>query len=251
MVFYIERKRRRPDECQLVECGEGGRGGRDAGGTKPGGKIVLMVPKPPEFNLTRPPNPFAHHQQDWSNSDNDNEARRAKFLLYYLNQELDGGEEWRDKCNNLKIQLLAGGVGQQSVLTNPVSLSHLPSSPHVHHNHHADGGGEDAGYNYIRSKIVGGASSQNESRRQSTLWSNDENVAAASNRSLNDQQRTSLNNAANNINNTRGYINANSNLFSSFLYSFSILFVLFIFLFFIYLYYSRLVLLVLLSLVAF
>lgn len=243
MVFYIERKRRRPDgeksssECQVFEC-ETWTKTPNKGSRKASRNTVRLIPKPPEFNLSQPPNPF-----DILNDEKNHPIdARDKFLLYYLNHnELTTKttnhdvDAIRDKCNSFKIQLLAGTSDYAKL---------LPSQPNSHLNNNNNANTQlsgAAGYNYIRSKIVPNSDS-NSNSSSSSYWfgsSNNRtnNVLLKTNQSPTPKIDDSISKNVNSANSYNSF--SSSNLFSSFLYSFSILFVLFIFVFFIYLYYSR------------
>lgn len=229
MVFYMERKRRRPEEnskaaeCHLFECGSD-RNGEER-------RLVRLISKPPEFNLTQPPDPF----DMLGTSTTLDENSREKFLLYYLNHDslllaasssgrgqhttpaaaaaaasLD--HHIRDRCNNLKIQLLAS-----------IAASNDEHQQQQQHKSQSSG----AGYNYIRSKIIVPASSSSSNHETHFDANHSSNLTKLS--SPGGDKNISF----------RPTLHTSSNLFSSFLYSFSILFLLFIFVFFIYLYYSR------------
>lgn len=219
MVLYVERKRRRPDEkwpqtttkeCRLFECsGEGSK------------KQVRLIARPPVFNLTVPPNPFKYLNLADGSIDS-----RDKFLLFYLSDDLmltstSGGDEVRDKCSNLRIQLLAGAANDDS----PGAKSNTNNFP-----------GATSGYNYIRSKIVL-TSNDLGNEQNGSSWQQSSGRLSHNNDTLL-MSRSDINSPRVGLGRTVGVSNS-SNLFSSFLYSFSILFVLFILFFFIYLYYSR------------
>ena len=249
MVFYIERKRRRPDgekssssvECQVFECETWTKTtNKGSGSRKASRNTVRLIPKPPEFTLSQPPNPF-----DILNDEKNHPLidARDKFLLYYLNHnELTTKttnhdvDAIRDKCNSLKIQLLAGTSDYAKL---------LPSHQNSHHNNNNANTqlSGAAGYNYIRSKIVPNSDS-NSNGSSSSYWFGSSNNRTANNNVLlkiNQSPTPRVDDSiSKNVNSANSYNSfSSSNLFSSFLYSFSILFVLFIFVFFIYLYYSR------------
>lgn len=248
MVFYVERKRRRPDdappsaiksalnnECQLFECDN----------KKQQQRSVRLIPKPPVFNLTQPPSPFGLLNLGGGNENGDS-LSRDKFLLFYLNHDLAASsnspnslDDIRDKCNNLKIQMLAGS-GSNELFP---SLSVVKSSPGSVQTAAAPAGGGSSGYNFIRSKIMTTNNGVESSLGTKSVHHHHMN---SNNSSLNNRHRNDT--GTTRLDGMRDIVGAapvasspypNSNLFSSFLYSFSILFVLFIFFFFIYLYYSK------------
>lgn len=273
MVFYVERKRRRPeglaathqhsnnttttnsdDKCQLFEC-------------EASEKKVRLVPKPPVFNLTLPPSPFGLLASNYADNHKNgfDSSSRDKFLLFYLNHDQQQTatnslipEDIRDKCNNLKIQILAGSsspsssssaVNEPSILKSSSGVSSdfsLPSSSSSSFG--GGGGGNPVGYNYIRSKIINtndasnGESGGRNGVNGSSIWPSNRQAAATSRnetlRGGGGGGNGGVGVSPIGVSSSSSHSNS-SNLFSSFLYSFSILFVLFIFVFFIYLYYSR------------
>lgn len=106
----INKKEKSHPNCRSFECDVNKKGAKGANAHE-GIKNVLvrLIDRPPHFNLTQPPNPFKliePHQIEKHLEQNFNQ----KFLIFYLNNinNLDGNEDdLSEKCNNLKIQLLA------------------------------------------------------------------------------------------------------------------------------------------------
>lgn len=219
-MVYKRRDLLASSRCRQFECGGNG-GGK--GTTK---KLVRIIERPPLFNLTQPPNPFKILNFFESAELIDEHNAREKFLLYYLNNppnviinpsSNNEVEDIRDKCNNLRIQLLAGGVGGGNNIIN--GDNQRSSSTFMQNS------GVLGGYNFIKTKLNSYGNSNNGTYLRTT------NTSSFA-RGDNTASTTSSSSTSNSFHHS-------SNLFSSFLYTFSILFVLFIVLFVIYLYYSR------------